>query len=305
MKVIGNILDFDENIEETSVAIGVFDGVHLGHKELIKKAIEDAHKTNKKSVVFTFLNPLKISKKNNKMINTIEEKLYLIEKLGVDYLILQKFTKRFSELEPEYFIKEILKKRLNVKSIFVGFNFRFGKDGKGDAKYLKKICQEVGIKVEIIEAVKIFDEVISSTKIREALQNKDLKKANNYLGENLIIIGNVIHGKKLGRVLGFPTANLEIVDRFYPTGIYGGKVKIEGESFEREAVVNIGKNPTLKPNEKTIEIHILDFNEDIYGKKVYLQLCEYLREEKKFNTIEELKTTIANDVAVWRKKLKG
>lgn len=308
MEIIEDILEFEEKIGESCVAIGVFDGIHLGHRELIEKAVKAAKSKGIKSVVFSFYNhPLELSKtkKAPKLINTIEERIYLMEKLGVDYLILQKFTRRFSEIEPEQFIKNILIKRLNAKNLFVGFNFKFGRDGKGSVEFLKERGKKIGIEVEIVEPIKIDNEIVSSTKIREFLQKGDLKKANQYLGENLLIVGTVVHGKKIGRLLGFPTANLNIMDRVYPPfGIYGGKVRVEGENEIKDAVINIGRNPTLKPDEKTIEIHILDYDREIYGKKVYLQLMEFLREEKKFKDVEELKENIAKDILNWRERLR-
>ncbi|MGL5960730.1 MAG: riboflavin kinase, partial [Cetobacterium sp.] len=149
------------------------------------------------------------------------------------------------------------------------------------------------------------EEVVSSTLIRKLLSDGKLKLANKFLGEPFSIIGEVAHGRKLGRLMGFPTANLKILNKVYPPfGIYGGKVRVEGESFVRDAVINIGKNPTLKPDERSIEVHILDFDEDIYGKNIYVSLVEYLRDEKKFNSMDELKETIKKDVLNWRTKVR-
>ncbi|MGL5174906.1 MAG: riboflavin kinase, partial [Cetobacterium sp.] len=161
------------------------------------------------------------------------------------------------------------------------------------------------IEVNVIEPVKLEEQIISSTFIREMLATGNLDIANRCLGQPFLIIGEVVHGRKLGRIMGFPTANLKILNKIYPPfGIYGGRVRIEGEESSWNAVINIGKNPTLKPDERSIEVHILDFDRDIYGKRIYVSLMEFLREEKKFNSMDELKETIKNDVLNWRAKVK-
>lgn len=309
MKIINDILLCDEEFKNTYVAIGAFDGIHIGHRALITKAVENAKKNGGKSVVFTFLtHPLQTIdvKKAPKLINSIEEKKYIIESLGVDYLIMQPFTQEFSMKTPEEFIYELLRDKLDSKEIFVGFNFSFGKGGHGTVDLLKTVGKEEGIGVTIEEPVMVDEKIVSSTYIRKKLTHGELEKANRCLGEPFLVIGEVVHGRKLGRVMGFPTANLKILDKIYPPfGIYGGKVKIQGEEKYWDAVINIGRNPTLKPDEKSIEVHILDFNDDIYGKKICVSLMEHLRDEKKFSSMEELKNTINNDVRVWREKIKG
>lgn len=307
MIVLEDILHNKEKFEKTYVAIGAFDGIHIGHRTLIKKAVNEAKKNGGKSIVFTFLNhPLEIvnSKKAPKLINSLEEKKHIIEQLGVDYLILQPFTKEFSDKTPKEFVADILEKILKAKKIFVGFNFTFGRGGNGTTDSLKILCDEKGIDVNIEEAIKMEEKVVSSTYIRQMLSQGKLEIANRCLGQPFLIMGVVEHGRKLGRVLGFPTANLKILNKIYPPfGIYGGKVKIENEDRVYDAVINIGKNPTLKPDEKSIEVHILDFNRDIYGKKIYVSLYEFLREEKKFNSMDELKETIAKDIINWKERI--
>ena len=300
MKIIDDILLTKEKFENTYIAIGAFDGIHKGHQELITKMVKEAKKNNGKSVVFTFLNhPMEVTNniKAPKLINTFEEKKHIIENLGVDYMIIQPFTKDFSDILPKDFVHKILKGILDAKEVCVGFNFSFGKGGKGTALNLKEYGIENNIEVDIVQPVKLDNQVISSTFIREMLTLGKLDVANRCLGSPFLIMGEVIHGRKLGRVMGFPTANLKILNKIYPPfGIYGGKVRIEGDQRTWYAVINIGKNPTLKPNERSIEVHILDFNDDIYGKRICVSLMEFLREEKKFNSMEELKNTIQNDV---------
>lgn len=307
MRVIENIFELEENLQNTYVAIGTFDGVHYGHQKLIKKAVERAKETGGISVVFTFSShPMELIdiSKAPKKINTIEEKLYLLENLGVDCVILQAFTKEFAGLTADEFA-DILKEKVGSKEIFVGFNFSFGEGGKSKTKDLIELGEKRGILVHEIPAVYIDGDLISSTFLRNRIMHTDITDINRYLGHRFVIMGEVVHGKKIARELGFPTANIKIATRLYPkNGIYGAKVKIEGENFYRYGVVNIGVNPTLKPGEKSVEVNILDFDEFIYGKIVAVELEQYLREEKKFSSIDELKRVIGNDVKTWTKVIK-
>ena len=308
MKIIDNI--FAENIIEgkTYVAIGSFDGIHYGHREVILSAVEKARETGGKSMVFTFANhPLEIVNKDfaPKLINSREEKIHLLEELGVDYVLFQPFDRKFADISPLDFVGDLLKNRLKAEEVFVGFNFSFGEGGAAKTHDLIELGRAVGIRVNEIKPVKKDNQVISSTLIRELITKGRLEEVEKYLGYTVFIIGEVIHGRKLGRKMGFPTANLSVLNKVYPPfGIYGAKVRIDDEDRERDAVVNIGTNPTLKPGEQSIEVHILDFDEYIYGKKLYLKLLKYLRDEKKFSSMEELKRVIKNDILSWREYLK-
>jgi len=308
MKIIDDI--FAENIidDKTYVAIGSFDGIHSGHREVILSAVNKAKEAGGKSLVFTFANhPLEIVNKNfaPKLINTREEKIHLLEELEVDYVLFQPFDKKFANISPLDFVGELLKNRLKAQEVFVGFNFSFGEGGAAKTHDLIELGRAVGITVNEIKPVKKDNQVISSTLIRKLIEKGRLEEVEKFLGYPVFIIGEVIHGKKLGRKMGFPTANLSVLNKVYPPfGIYGAKVRIDGEEHERDAVVNIGKNPTLKPGVQSIEVHILDFNEYIYGKKLYLKLMKYMRNEKKFSSMEELKKVIKNDVSSWRDYLK-
>lgn len=304
MRIIRDILNFNECLRNSYVAIGTFDGVHYGHQKLIKQAIEAAKKNSGYSVVFTFSNhPMELIKGEAapKVINTIEEKLYLLEQLGVDCVIVQEFSQEFANLTAEEFV-DILEKKLGSKELFVGFNFSFGVGGKSTAKDLIRLGEVRGIVVNELSPIYLEGKLVSSTLLRDKVLHKDIEIINRYLGHNFVIMGEVVHGKKIARELGFPTANIKMSTRLYPkNGIYGAKVKIEGEDFYRYGVVNIGVNPTLKPGEKTVEVNILNFNEFIYGKTVAIELEEYLREEKKFSSIDELKRVIGNDIETWRR----
>lgn len=307
MKVIKNVLEITESLENSYIAIGNFDGLHIGHRAIISAAMKRAKEKNGKSIVFTFENhPMELLRRDGrsvKYINTNEEKLYMLEKLGVDYVVLQPFTQEFADLSPLAFI-ELLKYKLGVQEIFVGFNFSFGKGGTAKTKDLVYLVENHGIRVHEFQAIRVGEEVISSTLIRQSMMTGNFKRAIQLLGHPMIVIGEIIHGKKIaGKILGFPTANISLKNRLYPPfGIYGAKLLIEGEKEIRYGVVNIGVNPTVKPGEFSLEVHILDFNQDIYGKKMYIELMEYLREEKKFDSVEELIQGIASDVEVWTKR---
>lgn len=305
MKVIVDIQKNEERLKNSYVALGTFDGVHRGHRVLINSAIEEAKKNGGISVVYTFLNhPLEIiaPERVPKMINTIDEKLRLLEEMGVDYVVLQTFDEKYAETSKEEFIDKILIEYLGAKEIFVGFNYTFAERGSGNVEYLRKVAPEKGIKLNEIKAIEYKGQVLSSTLIRKFILEGKIEEANMFLGRPFFISGEVEHGKKLGRVLGFPTANLKVVNKVYPPfGIFGGTVLIEGEKEKYNAVVNIGKNPTLKPGELSVEVHILDFNRDIYGKKIDVSIEKHLRDEKKFGSMEELRQGIRNDVENWRK----
>lgn len=304
MKIIEDI--FKVKLENTYVAIGTFDGVHRGHRELITMTTEKSKKENGKSVVFTFsTHPMDIINHNKtpRFINTIAEKATLLKNMGVDYVILQKFDKKFADMSGEDFVK-LLYENLGCREIFVGFNFSFGVGGKSKTKDLVKFATPYGIKVHIVPAVELDNQVVSSTIIRKMIENEEIEKINKYLGHNFLIEGEVVHGKKLARELGFPTANIKMSKRIYPkTGIYGARVRINGEDFYRDGVVNIGYNPTLKPGEKSVEVNIFDFDKMIYGKNVEVELIEYLRPEKQFDNIQDLIDTIANDVKIWHERI--
>lgn len=302
VKIIENIQELGKGLKNSYVAIGTFDGVHYGHQKLIKSVVERARANGGQSVVFTFSShPMELIDINKapRNINTIAEKVYILEEMGVDCVILQKFSQEFADLTAEEFA-DILKEKVGSVEIFVGFNFSFGEGGKSKTKDLIRLGEERGIVVNEIPAVYLDNQLISSTFIRKEVENEDISLVNKYLGHNFLIMGEVVHGKKLARELGFPTANIKLANRIYPkNGIYGARVRIEGEAFHRYGVVNIGINPTLKPGEKSVEVNILDFNEFIYGKQVAVELLQYLREERKFDSIDELKAVIGNDVKIW------
>jgi len=304
MIVVNDILTSNIEFEDTYVAIGNFDGVHYGHKKLINETIKAARENSKKAVVFTFeKHPLEFLFPERKFdyINTNEEKLYLLESLGVDVVIMQKLDKNFLEYTPLEFVR-ILKNKLKVKEIFVGFNFSFGKGGLGTAEDLEYLAEIHNIKVNELPPVTLDGELVSSSAIRKKIANSDFDGAIKLLDHPMIVIGEVIHGKKIARQLGFPTTNIKMDNnRLYPpSGIYGAFLQVsEKNSKVLYGVVNIGYNPTLK-QEMSLEVHILDFDREVYGEKMYIQIVKFMRKEKKFSSIDELKATIQADVDRWK-----
>ena len=304
MIVVNDILTSNIEFEDTYVAIGNFDGVHYGHKKLINETIKAARENSKKAVVFTFeKHPLEFLFPERKFdyINTNEEKLYLLESLGVDVVIMQKLDKNFLEYTPLEFVR-ILKNKLKVKEIFVGFNFSFGKGGLGTAEDLEYLAEVHNIKVNELPPVTLDGELVSSSAIRKKIANSDFDGAIKLLDHPMIVIGEVIHGKKIARQLGFPTTNIKMDNnRLYPpSGIYGAFLQVSDKNSKvLYGVVNIGYNPTLK-QELSLEVHILDFDREVYGEKLYIQIVKFMREEKKFSSIDELKATIQADVDRWK-----
>ncbi len=306
MRIVEDIFQLEGELNKYCIAIGAFDGIHQGHQNVIKSAIKKAKESDSKSLVFTFDNHPKNfvkHKKTPKLINSREEKVHLLEKIGVDCVIFQKFDNDFASLTPLEFLN--LLKKIGTTNIFVGFNFRFGAGGAATVDDMIKMGKTCDIEVTKLSPVKANEDVISSTLIREFIEKGELEKVKELLGYNLFMMGEVIHGRKYGRKMGFPTANLKLIDKIYPPlGIYGARVQIEGYEKIYDCVVNIGKNPTLKEGEFSVEVHILNFSDYIYGKKVTIELIKHLREEKKFNSMEELKSAIANDVLIWKENIK-
>jgi len=303
MIVVNDILTSNIEFEDTYVAIGNFDGVHYGHKKLINETVRAARENGKQAVVFTFANhPMEIlfPEKKFDYINTNEEKLYLLESLGIDVVVMQKVDKNFLEYTPLEFVR-ILKNKLKVKEIFVGFNFSFGKGGLGTAEDLEYLAEVHNIKVNELPPVTLDGELVSSSAIRRKIANSDFDGAIKLLDHPMIVIGEVIHGKKIARQLGFPTTNIKMDNRLYPpSGIYGAFLQVSDKNSKvLYGVVNIGCNPTLK-QEMSLEVHILDFDREVYGEKLYIQIVKFMREEKKFSSIDELKATIQADVDRWK-----
>ncbi|MGI6684814.1 MAG: bifunctional riboflavin kinase/FAD synthetase [Bacillota bacterium] len=309
MRVITDLEDFPQDTDFVAVALGNFDGVHLGHQTLIKQMVEKAHRKKGMGVVFTFYpHPMTVLGKNNNilLLNTPEEKEKLMRQLGVDIFIPFPFDKNVAEMKPEIFVTDILIDHLRAKEIFVGYNFTFGQKAMGDAKLLKEICQRFGCEVRIIPEVKHGNIHISSTNIREFLLNGNVAMANLILGYPYSLSGIVIPGRQLGRKLGFPTANIKVDPGLVlpDNGVYVVKVKINHELFD--GVANIGKRPTIDLNlPKSIEVHIIDQELDLYKENIQIYFLERLRSEKKFSDTNELTSQVNSDIMAAKFYLKN
>ena len=291
MKIIQSITAFNSS-EKTIVTIGTFDGIHIGHQKILKNLIRTANNEGKKSVLLTFFpHPRMVLQKENKilLLNTIKEKSGLLEKMGLDYLIIHPFSRDFSRLTALDFVRDILVNKLNTSRLIIGYDHHFGKNREGNIHQLKEYSLLYDFKVEEIPAQDIDDVSVSSTKIRTALKDGNLKTANNYLGYHYMLNGTVVSGKKLGGTIGFPTANIEIKEPYKlipKTGVYIIRTYINTILYT--GMMNIGFNPTVLGKHQTIEAHLFDFNEDLYGKEITIEFIYFLREEHKFESVEEL-----------------
>jgi len=281
------------------VTLGTFDGVHLGHKSILNKLIEAGKNRGEESLVLTFFpHPRMILEQNSdiKLLNTIDEKAQLLNDLGIDNLIVQKFDNSFSQLLPEDFVQQVLVDIFNVGKIIIGYDHRFGKNRSADINDLVAFGIKYGFEVEQISAEEINNVCVSSTKIRSALQSGDLYLANKYLGYQYSIKGKVVKGRKLGRTIGFPTANL-IVSESYKLipaiGVYAAFAIINDQKYY--GMINIGTNPTIGENPVTIEMNIFDFDNNIYEQEIQVGFIEKIRDQQKFNSIDELKIALYND----------
>ncbi len=297
-KIIKDISLLRGELAGTCVTIGNFDGVHLGHQALISRLKKNSLKKNLTSVVITFdPHPLKVLLGNPPpFITPLQQKLELISQLAPDIIWIVEFNKRLSNLKPEQFIKEYLVDKLSLKLIVIGHDYRFGKGGKGDFRLLQKLGKELGFQVERVDAVVVNGDIVSSTRIRVLVQEGKIEEVRSFLGRFYEVRGTVVEGQKRGGpILGVPTANLRLVDELYPkTGVYAVFVKLEGNTLP--AVANVGYNPTFGKNPISVEVHIFNFSDNIYGKKIRVQFVKRLRDERKFSSIEELKEQIHKDI---------
>ncbi len=281
--------------------IGFFDGLHKGHQKIIRLCVERAREIGGKSLVFTFdqppVNVLKgtITKK---LITSFEEKLNLICHLGVDYIVTQSFNLEFSMLEPEYFCRHILMDKFHIKEIFVGEGFKFGKEGRGDGNYLRSFFKRYSIRVNIIPLYKADGTVISSTNVRNFFKKGEIEKVNMLLGRKPCISGVVAKGKGRGKRLGFPTANIDVSDKFVTPrdGVYIGRVRVGQDPDLLPCLINVGDNPTFGDKKKWLEVFIVDFNKNIYGVKIKVCFLKKVRDEIRFANSGELVRQIKKDL---------
>lgn len=295
-----NSYKYINSAKPTILTLGTFDGVHKGHQSILNKVTQDATANGYESVVLTFFpHPRMVLQKdhNIKLINTIEEKAQLLQELGIQHLILQEFTKEFANLSAEQFVEEVLVKHLNIKKIIIGYDHRFGKNRSADIHDLMDFGRKYKFDVEQISAQEINEVSISSTKIRKALEEGKIETANDYLGTPYFITGNVIKGKQLGRTIGFPTANIQLNEDYKlipKIGAYIVSATIDGKLIK--GMMNIGYNPTVNNQALSLEVHFLDFDKDIYNKKIQIHFHKYLRDEQKFPSLDALKQQLAKDL---------
>jgi len=284
---------------QSVVTIGTFDGVHVGHQKIINRLVKIAKKENLQAVVLTFFpHPRMVLQKdtNIRLINIIDEKSQLLESFGIDHLVIQKFTKDFSRIGALEFVRDVLVNKLHVKHIIIGYDHRFGRNRNANVDDLREYGEIYDFKITEITAQEIDEVTVSSTKIRNALNDGDVEMANAYLGYNFMLSGTIVEGKSLGKQIGFPTANIKIEESYKlipKNGSYVVKSLIDDKTVF--GMMNIGTNPTVNGKKQSIEVHFFDFNKNIYNKKIQVQLLKRLRDEKKFDSIEALKTQLHLD----------
>lgn len=294
----------DENLqEEICLALGNFDGLHLAHQELIHEVVTMAKKLGTKSSVLMFKEHTKniLNHKNQQLLMSRRQKLDCFASLGIDLVLEIEFSE-IQKMPAEDFFTEFLRQGLQVKGLVIGYDYRFGYKAKGTSDLLKKMAEDQGVQIKIVQEILKDGEAISSTRIRKAIGEGNLDFARKLLGRPFTMEGTVIHGKRLGREMGYPTANIEpsthyVIPRF---GVYDTQVMVDGKSYR--AATSVGTNPTLDEEGLKIEAHLLDFTGDLYGKKVDLTFLKFLRPEKNFPSIESLFDQIAKDVEMVEKR---
>lgn len=285
--------------KKSIVTIGTFDGVHIGHKLILEKLIQNAKERDCESVVLTFFpHPRMVLQESSdvKLINTIEEKSELIGNIGIENLIIHPFDQKFSRLTAEEFVKTILVDLLNIKKIIIGYDHRFGRNRTANIDDLIVYGKQYDFEVEQISAQEINDNAVSSTKIRNAILEGNISLANKYLGYNYTFSGEVVKGKQLGRTIGFPTANIQIKESYKlipKNGVYIVKSNYDGNTIF--GMMNIGNRPTVNGENQTIEVNFFDFDEDIYNKIISIEILDFIREEQKFDSLDSLKSQLNKD----------
>lgn len=299
MKIYYNINEFKTK-KKTVTTTGTFDGVHFGHKVIIDCLKNTAKKIKGESVILTFFpHPRMVLQPENtdlKLLNTIEERIELLKKSGIDNLIIHPFSNEFSRLTSIEFVRDILVTQLNTHKLVIGYDHHFGRNREGSFSHLKEFGPIYGFDVEEIPAQDMDEVNISSTKIRNALLDGNIKIANQFLGYPYYINGTVIEGDKIGREIGFPTANIKINDwyKLIPAnGVYAVKVKINEKLYD--GMLNIGTRPTLNKENTSIEVNIFNFNENIYNTKIKVEFIDKIRDEHKFDKLEDLKNQLEID----------
>ncbi len=303
MKVLNQ---FDQlaqlNLRKGVLTIGTFDGVHVGHQKVIQRVVQAAKRKQAPSIVLTYAKHpsevlFKDAKRHVPLITTLDQKLNLLKGLGVSYVFILPFNKRFSQMSPESFLRDKLFKSIQLSDLYLGKDTTFGKGGKGNVSLLKKMSAELGYKLTVVLNEKIKNRVVRSTRIREAIQNGEMERGAQFLGRPYSIKGKVVHGNKLGRQIGFPTANLAVENKLLPeNGVYAVISQIKGKQYK--GALNIGFRPTLSGKKKklSVEVHLIGLNREIYGEECTLHIFCKLRAEKRFSNLNSLKKGILLDL---------
>jgi len=298
MKIYRSIKDYNE-VKRSVVTIGTFDGIHLGHKKILSRLIKSSKNKDLNSVVLTFFpHPRIILNKYNevKMIDTLDEKIIHLNEIGIDSLIIHPFDKNFSLLSANQFIKDFLVDKLKIKHIIIGYDHRFGKGREASVTDLKNYADDYDFTVEEIKAQEIEKITVSSTKIRNSINQGDIKTTEKYLGRYFNLTGKVVKGDGLGKKINYPTANIFIEETYKiipKDGVYLVETIIKDKLFK--GMMNIGHRPTIGTNVKSIEVHLFNFNEDIYGQVISIKMISKIRDEKKFSSIQALKEQLVKD----------
>lgn len=303
MKVISTIENYQAT-EGCSLTIGTFDGVHIGHREIIDRLVKSAREKNHLAVVLTFFpHPRMVLQKDTsiRLIDTLKEKQQLLSDLGVDVVVIHPFSKEFSRQTADEFTRDILVKAFNIEHLIIGYDHRFGRNREATVDDLINAGETYGFTVEKIEAQEIASVNVSSTKIRTALEKGKMKIAIDYLNRPFRLSGKVIEGEKIGRTIGFPTANLQIEEEYklMPCdGVYFIQSQLENTLVY--GMMNVGFRPTLEGEKRSFEVHFFDFKQDLYGALLHIDLLELIRKEKKFDSLEMLKAQLEEDQAKCR-----
>mgnify|MGYP000847124866 FL=1 len=306
MREITDITTFTTQ-QPTVLTIGTFDGVHLGHQKIIERVVATARQEGLLATIFTFFpHPRMVVQhdKSLKLIHTLEEKKQLLQQLGVNLLVVQPFNEAFAQLTAEEFVSTILVQHLNVKKVIIGYDHRFGRNRTANINDMRLFGEKYGFAVEEISVQEVDEVSVSSTKIREALNKGDVTTAEHYLGTPYSLTGTVVHGLKLGRTLGYPTANIQVTEDYklipkdgvYAVYSYIGERKVYG-------MMSIGKNPTIEGKGASIEVYFFDFNGDLYDREPTIYFVKYLREERKFSSVALLKKQLQDDETTARKAI--
>jgi len=298
MKIYRSIEDYNE-VKRSVFTIGTFDGIHLGHQKILSRLIKSSKNKDLNSVVLTFFpHPRIILNKYNevKMIDTLDEKIIHLNEIGIDSLIIHPFDKNFSLLSANQFIKDFLVDKLKIKHIIIGYDHRFGKGREASVTDLKNYADDYDFTVEEIRAQEIEKITVSSTKIRNSINQGDIKTTEKYLGRYFNLTGKVVKGDGLGKKINYPTANIFIEENYKiipKDGVYLVETIIKDKLFK--GMMNIGHRPTIGTNVKSIEVHLFNFNEDIYGQVISIKMISKIRDEKKFSSIQALKEQLVKD----------